>query len=105
MARSRRLRRVRVRVRSAVGEHKRAMLGVLLVMLFVSMTSLTLTQYIMSSIATLGFERIAIASLVIIGLLLIAVESRMRAKQAVAGVRSGVRRLRRRGRKSSRRRR
>jgi len=102
MARSRRLGRVRERVRvrvrrvrSAVGEHKKAVLGVLLVMLFVSLFSLTMTQYIMSSIATLGFERMAIFSLVTIGLLLIAVESRMKARQAVAGIRSRVRRLRR----------
>ena len=105
MARSRRLRRVRARVRgvrSAVGEHKKAVLGVLLVMLFVSMASLALTQYIMSYIEVLGFERIAVASLVVTALLLFAVEYRMRARRKPAA-RSKVRTFRIRGSKRRRR--
>ena len=83
MARSRRLRRVRERVRghvrrvrSAVSDHKKAVLGVLLLMLFVSMFSLVLTQYIMSFINELGFEHVAVDSLFLMAALLFAIELR-----------------------------
>lgn len=91
------------RIRAAVGEHKRAVLGVLLLMIIVSASSLLATQYIMFYFNTLGFERIAVASLVVIAVLLFAVESRMRAAGAVSRIRSRVRGLRKR--KSGRRRR
>lgn len=72
MARSRRLRRVR----AAIGEHKRAILGVTLLMLILSASSLMVTQYIMFYINSLGFERIAVASLFVMALLLFAIELR-----------------------------
>lgn len=92
MPRSGRIRRVR----AGIGEHKKAVLGVLLLMLAVSLLSMLATQYIMSYIKTLGFELIAVVSLFAIAILLFAVESRMHARAAVARVRSRVRGLRRR---------
>ena len=99
MAKARRLKRIR----AAVGEHKRAILGVLLLMIIVSASSLLATQYLMFYMSTLGFERIAVAALVLIAVLLFAVESRMRAAGTVSRIRSKVRGLRKR--KSGRRRR
>jgi hypothetical protein len=93
MARSRRLRRVR----AAIGEHKRAILGVTLLMLILSASSLMVTQYIMFYINILGFERIAVASLFVMALLLFAIELRHDFEVAAKRVL--------RGRKSSRRRR
>jgi len=99
MAKAGRLKRIRARI----SEHKRAVLGVLLLMMFVSASSLLLTQYMLFYLNTLGFERIAFAALVLIAVLLFGVESRMRAAGAVSRIRSRVRRLRKR--KSRRRRR
>ena len=92
MAKTGRLKRIRARI----SEHKRAVLGVLLLMIFVSASSLLVTQYMLFYLSTLGFERIAVASLVVIAVLLFAVESRMRARKVVASVRSKVRGLRKR---------
>ena len=92
MAKTGRLKRIRARI----SEHKRAVLGVLLLMIFVSMSSLLLTQYMLFYLNTLGFERIAVAALVLIAVLLFALESRMRARKVVASVRSKVRGLRKR---------
>lgn len=72
MARSKRLRRVR----AAIGDHKRAILGVTLLLLIASASSLIVTKYIMFYIESLGFERIAVAALFIIALLLFAIELR-----------------------------
>jgi len=99
MAKAGRLKRIRARI----SEHKRAVLGVLLLMMFVSASSLLVTQYMLFYLSTLGFERIAVAALVLIAVLLFAVESRMRAAGAVSRIRSGIRGLRKR--KSGRRRR
>lgn len=99
MARSRRLRRVR----AAIGEHKRAILGVTLLMLILSASSLMVTQYIMFYINSLGFERIAVASLFVMALLLFAIELRhdfeVAAKRVLRGRKSS------RGRKPARSRR
>ena len=99
-ARSGRLRRIRARV----SEHKKAVLGVTLLMIIVSASSLLVTQWLMFYINALGFETIAMVSLVVIAMLVIAVESRMRARQFASRVRSRVSGLRRH-KKSSRRRR
>jgi len=99
MAKRGRLKRIRARI----SEHKRAVLGVLLLMIIVSASSLLVTQYVLFYLNTLGFERIAVAALVLIAVLLFGVESRMRAAAAVSRIRSRVRRLR--NRKSRRRRR
>jgi len=92
MAKAGRLKRIRARI----SEHKRAVLGVLLLMMFVSASSLLVTQYMLFYLNTLGFERMAVAALVLIAVLLFALESRMRARKVVASVRSKVRGLRKR---------
>lgn len=96
MAKPRRFRRVR----AALSEHKRALLGVILLMFVASASSMAVTQYIVFYINELGFERIAVAALAIIAALLFAIELRRdfaaAAKRALRGSR---------GRKAVRRRR
>jgi len=66
------------RIRASLAAHKRAVLGALLLMLIVSASSLVVTQYLWFYINVIGFERIAVAALLLVAALLVGIEVRVR---------------------------
>ena len=66
------------RIRAGLAAHKRTVLGALLLMVVVSVSSLVVTQYLWFYINVIGFERIAVAALLLVAALLVGIEVRVR---------------------------